>query len=69
MDIRNRGRRGNYKKIKRRAPADQTTKANKPMLRAWIHGLEMGGINEAKKKKKTRTKHVYRGPNLTKASK
>ena len=55
--------------MKRRSPTNQTTKANKPMLRAWIHGLEMGGINEAKKKKKTRTKHVYRGPNLTKASK
>ena len=39
MDIRNRGKRGNYKKIKRRAPADQTTKANKPMFGAWIHGL------------------------------
>ena len=22
------------------------------MFRAWIHGLEMGGINETKKKKK-----------------
>ena len=52
MDIRNRGKRGNYKKIKRRAPANQTTKANKPMFCAWIHGLKMGGINEKKKKKK-----------------
>ena len=29
------------------------------MFRAWIHGLEMGGINEAKRKKRKQEQSMY----------